>query len=68
VFRNLPAFMGDDVPVESIKRLLREDYLQYRASEAGNKAANRDLQDLKALFSWLIKRELVDGKNRKAQP
>ena len=63
VFRSLLAFIGDDVPVMSIKRVLLEDYLQYRAGQAGNKVANRDLQDIKAMFNWLIKRELMDGKN-----
>ena len=63
VFRSFIAFMGDDYTAASIMARHISEYLNIRASENGNKAANRDLRDIKALYNWAIRQEVIECKN-----
>ena len=63
VYRSFLAFLGADVPVVIITTKQISDYLNNRAAKDGSKAANRDLRDLKALYNWGLRQEIIEGKN-----
>jgi len=63
VFRSFLSFLGSDRPVEVITKQQINEYLTKRALQDGNKASNRDLKDLKALFNWGINQDKIDMKN-----
>lgn len=52
VFKEFLAHLGSDLPAADVTQYHVEGYIQAKALEAGNKAANRHLRDLSALFSW----------------
>lgn len=63
VYRSFLAFLGADVPVVIITAKQIGDYLNDRAIKDGNKAANRDLRDLKVLYNWGLRQEIMEGRN-----
>ncbi|MBW1730035.1 MAG: tyrosine-type recombinase/integrase [Deltaproteobacteria bacterium] len=70
VYRSFLEFAGGDLPAEAVTRAQVGRLIQLRATQAGNKAANRTLRDLKALFNWAIDQELFFSPNpcRKIEP
>ena len=63
VYRSFLAFLGADVPVVIITTKQISDYLNARTVTDGGKAANRDLRDLKALYNWGLRQEIIEGRN-----
>ena len=63
VYRAFLAYLGADVPVAIITTKQISDYLNVRTARDGAKTANRDLRDLKALYSWGIRQEVIEGRN-----
>jgi integrase len=63
VYRSFIASLGADVPVAIITTKQISDYLNTRAVEDGSKTANRDLRDLKALYNWGLRQEVIEGRN-----
>jgi integrase len=59
VLKSFREFVGD-LPAHEISKRDIADYLSARRHEAGNKAANRDLRDIKACYSWALRQELLD--------
>jgi integrase len=59
VYRSFIGRIGDHAAINITKRQVIE-HLQERRKQDGNKAANRDLRDLKALYNWAIKQEVFD--------
>lgn len=55
-------FFSGHFYLEKLKPHDVDRYLHARLS-AGNKAANRDIVELKAFINWTIKKQLYDGKN-----
>lgn len=55
VYRSLVGFIGDDFPCDTLPKTTVAEYLAKRQQESGSKAANRDLRDLKALYTWALK-------------
>lgn len=47
------AFAGDQTLPADVTPLLVSDYLERRARDASNNAANKDRKNLKAFYSWL---------------
>ena len=58
-YSNFGRFLGGDAPVHAITKKDVMDFLVERRADAGNKAANRSLRDLKALWNWGIASDLV---------
>ena len=50
VYRSFIRYVGDPPAMEVTKQGV-SDYLEVRRKQSGNKAANRDLRDLKALYN-----------------
>ncbi len=63
VYRSFLASLGADVPVAIITTKQISDYLNVRAARNGAKTANRDLRDLKALYNWGLRQEVIEGRN-----
>jgi integrase len=63
VYRSFLASLGADVPVAIITTKQISDYLNVRAAKDGAKTANRDLRDLKALYNWGLRQEVIEGRN-----
>lgn len=63
VYKSFLVFVEGDRPVEEITTKQIADYLKNRALKEGNKAANRDLKEIKALYNWGLKQEILDIKN-----
>jgi integrase len=59
VYRSFLAFLGSNPPIEGITKQHITAYLQARRERDGNKAANRDLRDLKALYNWAINHDYL---------
>jgi integrase len=59
VYRNILTFISDDPIAEDIPKQTLVEYLKYRRHDDGNCAANRDLKELKALYNWCIRQELL---------
>ena len=59
VYRELITFLNGDPIAEMIPRTTVTDFLMGRRDRDGNTAANRDLKELKALFNWAIRNELL---------
>jgi len=55
VYRSLVGFIGEDFRCDNLPKVTLAEYLARRRQEKGSKAANRDLRDLKALYSWALK-------------
>jgi len=63
VFRSFLEFLEDDAPILEIYSKQINDYLRLRAQKDGNKAANRDLKEIKALYNWALRQDIIDMKN-----
>lgn len=63
VYNSFLRFLGRDKPVVMVSRRDISEYLNRRASRSGKKAANRDLRELKALFNWAIRTEVIAIRN-----
>jgi len=64
VYRIFKAFLNDeDIPADTISTKQIADYLNHKAAKDGNKVSNRDLREIKALYNWGIRHELIDCKN-----
>ena len=61
-YRLFLASLDADVPVAITTKQI-SDYLNVRASRDGAKTANRDLRDLKALYNWGLRQEVIEGRN-----
>ena len=48
---------GEDIAVDQITGTLLNDYLTHIQEKYGSKRANRDLKDIKAMFSWGMRQE-----------
>lgn len=60
VYRRLFAFLGSaDIPVIEISPKQIQRFLNERATEKGNTAANNDLKDIKAMFNYGIRSRLI---------
>ena len=59
VLRNFLTFLQDDPYVDELSKQDFGEYLKLRREQAGNIASNRDLKEIKALFNWGIRQELV---------
>jgi len=59
VYRTLLTFINDDPIAEDIPKQTFVEYLTYRRHNDGNCAANRDLKEIKALYNWCIRQELL---------
>jgi integrase len=59
VYRNLLSFINKDPPADSITKQTFREYLVYRMAKDGNCAANRDLKEIKALYNWCIRNEIL---------
>jgi integrase len=66
VYRSFIARTGD-LPAVSVTKAQVIEHLQERRKGDGNKTANRDLRDLKALYNWAIKQEVFDIVKNPAQ-
>lgn len=64
VYQSFISFLGDgSSAATSVTTRQISEFLNARAARDGNKAANRDLRDLKALYNWGIDREIFDVRN-----
>ncbi|MDA3971829.1 MAG: tyrosine-type recombinase/integrase [Desulfobulbaceae bacterium] len=63
VFRGMITYWGSDVLITDVGIRDVEIYLSDCANNRGNKAANRDLRELNALYNWAIRKQLLDMKN-----
>ena len=63
VYRSFLRFLGSETSADTISTREIGDYLNHRAALDGAKAANRDLRDLKALYNWGLRQEIIDCKN-----
>lgn len=59
VYRSFLRFLQDDPSAESITSQIIGEYLQDRRETSGNIAANRDLRDLKAMYNWAFRQNLI---------
>jgi len=58
-YRHFQSFLESDTPIDHIKKLSILDYLNVIVKSKGNKTANRHLKDLKALFNWGMRNDLI---------
>jgi integrase len=63
VHRDFLKFSGKDMLADKIAPIFIERYLNGRVRSAGNKSANRDLREIKALYNWAIAKEIVFIRN-----
>ncbi len=76
VYRNFITFLQEDPPIEFLTKHTIKAYLRNRMMNDGNKCANRDLKELKALFNWGVKEEMlyknpcinIESYNEEAEP
>ena len=59
VCRSFLEHLDYDPPAEDITKQEVADYLRNRQQTVSNKAANRDLRDIKALYNWAIRRDIL---------
>jgi integrase len=59
IFRSLLTHINIDPPIANLTPRHIESYLDSRLEKSGNKAANRDLREIKSLFNWLITRKYL---------
>ena len=59
VYRSLLAYIGSDPVVTNISKQIFVEFLNRRRQKDGNCAANRDLKEFKALYSWCVRQDLV---------
>ena len=59
VCRSFLEHLDYDPPAEDITKQQVADYLRNRQQTVSNKAANRDLRDIKALYNWAIRRDIL---------
>ena len=63
VYKSFLTFIEGDRQIAEVTTKQIADYLRDRSVQGGNKAANRDLRDIKAMYNWGIKQEIIDIKN-----
>jgi integrase len=61
IAKALREHMGGDFDIETLTQSDIDSYLLNRLNEAGPKAANRDVVELKALWNWLIRKNRVQS-------
>ncbi len=59
VYRSFLTFLHNDLLIEQLTKEDFHNYLDYRSKIDGNCASNRALKDLKALFNWGMKQEIL---------
>jgi site-specific recombinase XerD len=62
VYKSFLTYIGGDRPVREVSTRQITDYLKNRVTNDGEKVANRDLKELKALYNWGINQEITDLK------
>lgn len=60
VYRSFLSFIQQDPPAENLPKQIITEYLEHRRKNESNTSANRDLRDIKAMYTWAVRQDILN--------